>query len=236
VVVAVKVPQAVPLQPAPLSDQVNTVLGFDPGTGVSVATMAAVAPVGTLAGAEMVSEKWLVTVMDAEACFEGSATLCAVTMTAAGAGKICGAVKFPRASTAPHSLGHAAPETLHRNVVSGCPELTTFPLNGCEAPSSTPAMFGVICTTMSLTIATLALADFVGSAALVAVTLTVAAEGRSAGAVYTPADVIVPAAEFPPGMPFTLQATAVLLELLTVATKVCAFPKVMLLDCGVMLT
>jgi hypothetical protein len=36
--------------------------------------------------------KWLVIVTVAVICFEGSATLCAVTVTLAGAGKIPGAV------------------------------------------------------------------------------------------------------------------------------------------------
>ena len=102
VVTVDSVPHDEPLQPAPVSVQDRFSLGFEPGTGVSVATMVAAPLVGTLAGAEMVKEKWLVTVMDAEACLDGSATLCAVSVTLDGAGRICGAVKFPLASTAPH--------------------------------------------------------------------------------------------------------------------------------------
>jgi hypothetical protein len=198
VVIVVSVPHPAPLQPVPVSDHASTWLGFDPGTAVSVATIAAVALAGTLLGAEMISEKWLVMVTAAEACFDGSATLCAVSVTTAGDGKICGAVKFPWASTAPHALGQPAPETLQRNVLSGCPELATIALNACNAPSSTPVMLGVICTTMSLVIAALALSDLVGSAALVAVTRTLPGDGKSAGAVYTPADVMVPAVVLPP--------------------------------------
>src|SRR5271154_3518886 len=56
VVVVVSVPHDEPPQPAPVSDHVSTWLGFDPATGVSVATIAAVPLVGTLAGAEIVSE------------------------------------------------------------------------------------------------------------------------------------------------------------------------------------
>ena len=59
--------------------------------------------------------------------------------------------------------------------------------------------------------------DFVESAWLVAVTCAVAEDGMSAGAVYTPADVIVPIAAFPPGTPFTLQLTAVSVVFVTAA-------------------
>ena len=70
----------------------------------------------------------------------------------------------------------------------------------------------------------MALADFVPSAWLVAVTWRFAVAGKSAGAVYTPAAVIVPSVAFPPGTPFTLQVTAVLLLFATVAVKDCALP------------
>jgi hypothetical protein len=77
---------------------------------------------------------------------------------------------------------------------------------------------------MSLVIATVPVPDFVESAWLVAVTCTVAGDGRSAGAVYTPADVIIPSVAFPPGTPFTLQLTAVSDVFVTVAVKVAWFP------------
>ena len=58
---------------------------------------------------------------------------------------------------------------------------------------------------------TLALADFELSATLVAVTVTVAGKGGTAGAVYSaevgPFEAIVPTLEFPPANPFTLQVT-----------------------------
>jgi hypothetical protein len=79
--------------------------------------------VGTLAGAESCNKKLLVIVSAAAACFAGSATLCAVTTAADGLGKICGAVKLPLLSTAPHPEEHAAPETLQRTEVSGWPLL-----------------------------------------------------------------------------------------------------------------
>ena len=53
-------------------------------------------------------------------------------------------------------------------------------------------------------------ADCVASATLVAVTVTLE-EGTVAGAVYRPAEVIVPTVELPAAAPFTLQVTPVLL-------------------------
>jgi len=73
---------------------------------------------------------------------------------------------------------------------------------------------------MSLVIAKVPVPDFVESAWLVAVTCTVAGDGMSAGAVYTPAGVIIPNLAFPPGAPFTLQLTAVSVVFVTVAVKV----------------
>jgi hypothetical protein len=78
---------------------------------------------------------------------------------------------------------------------------------------------------MSLVIAKVPMPDLVESAWLVAVTSTVAGEGRSAGAVYTPAEVIVPIVAFPPGTPLTLQVTAVSVVFVTVATNVTWFPR-----------
>jgi hypothetical protein len=73
---------------------------------------------------------------------------------------------------------------------------------------------------MSLVTATFAVANFVASAWLVAVTCTVAGDGRSAGAVYTPAELIVPRVVFPPGTVLTLQLTAVSVVFVTVAVNV----------------
>jgi len=92
VVTELSVPQAFPLQPVPASDQWMTVLGLEPGTGVMVATITAVAEVVTVPGAVSCSVKWLVMFTVTVAFFDGSATLCAVTVTAAGNGRICGAV------------------------------------------------------------------------------------------------------------------------------------------------
>jgi hypothetical protein len=77
---------------------------------------------------------------------------------------------------------------------------------------------------MSLVIVKLAVPDFVESAWLVAVICTVAGDGRSGGAVYTPVDVIVPRVAFPPATPLTLQFTAVSVVFVTVAMNVSWFP------------
>jgi len=66
-------------------------LGFEPATGVKVATRTAVAEGETVPGALSCKVKWLVTTIPTEARLEGSATLCAVSVTEAGDGKICGA-------------------------------------------------------------------------------------------------------------------------------------------------
>jgi hypothetical protein len=88
VVTTVNVPQERPLQPGPLSAQVSAVPGFEPETGINVARMVAVPPAGTLDGAESCDEKLLVMPTTAEICFEGSATLCAVSVVLAGEGRV----------------------------------------------------------------------------------------------------------------------------------------------------
>jgi len=92
VVTTTSLPQLVPLQPLPDNVQESAVLGFEPATGVSVATMVAKPPDATLAGAAICKEKLLVIVTVANVCFAGSAALCAVTVTVAGFAKIGGAV------------------------------------------------------------------------------------------------------------------------------------------------
>lgn len=49
---------------------------------------------------------------------------------------------------------------------------------------------------------------------------TVDGDGKSAGAVYKPPDVIVPSVAFPPDTPLTLQLTPVSVVFVTVAAKV----------------
>jgi hypothetical protein len=77
---------------------------------------------------------------------------------------------------------------------------------------------------MSLVTVSAARPDLLASAWLVAVICTVAGNGRSIGAVYTPAGVIVPSVVLPPVTPFTLQITAVSVVFDTVAVKVAWSP------------
>lgn len=77
---------------------------------------------------------------------------------------------------------------------------------------------------MSLAIATCAAANLVGSAWLVARISTLVGDGRTAGAVYIPSAVIVPALLFPSATPFTLHVTAVFVVFVTVAVNVWMFP------------
>jgi hypothetical protein len=65
-----------------------------------------------------------------------------------------------------------------------------------------------------------AVADLLGSAAETAFTVTVAGVGTVMGAVYTPADEIMPTVPFPLGTPLTLQVTAVMDVPVTEAVKV----------------
>ena len=92
VVVIVKTPQALPAQPLPLMDHESALLGWDPGTGVSVAVNGVAAPACRLPGAESCKLKWLVIVTLTLLCFVGSATLVAINVTLAEPGRICGAV------------------------------------------------------------------------------------------------------------------------------------------------
>lgn len=77
---------------------------------------------------------------------------------------------------------------------------------------------------MSLVMVIVTVALFVKSAWLVAVTCTDAGDGKSAGAVYTPAVVILPSVAVPPVVPFTLQVTAVFVVFCTVAVNINWFP------------
>jgi hypothetical protein len=74
------------------------------------------------------------------------------------------------------------------------------------------------------------------SAELVACTLTSDGTGKSGGAVYTPLELIVPTAAFPPGIPFTLQSTVTLEALVTAAVNGCEFPSNTGTEEGVTLT
>ena len=64
----------------------------------------------------------------------------------------------------------------------------------------------------------------VPSACATAVILTLAGDGTLAGAVYTPAALMVPTVALPPATPFTCQVTAVLVVLPSVAARVSVEP------------
>ena len=64
----------------------------------------------------------------------------------------------------------------------------------------------------------------VESAALVAVTVTAFGDGGTAGAVWSPAALMVPTALFPPVTPFTAQVMFLFVEPVTVAVKVDVCP------------
>lgn len=108
---------------------------------------------------------------------------------------------------------------------SGCPLLVMEPEKSCTAPSSTLAEFGPTLRVMSLVTVSDARPDLLASAWLVAVICSVAGDGKSVGAVYTPAGVIVPSVALPPLMPLTLQLTAVSVVFVTVAVKVAWLPR-----------
>jgi hypothetical protein len=105
-------------------------------------------------------------------------------------------------------------------------------VNVCDAPSSTLAEVGEIESVAAHVTVTVALPDFVPSAALVAVTVTVAGEGGAFGAVYSAVvalvAAIVPTVGFPPAIPFTLQFSPALGSPLavtvTVAVNTCSPP------------
>ena len=71
---------------------------------------------------------------------------------------------------------------------------------------------------------TAAVALAVASAELVAVTVTVLGFGNVCGATYCPAELMVPAATFPPATPFTDQVTAVLFVPVTETINCCGPP------------
>jgi len=76
-----RMPQALPLQPLPESDQERTAPGLEPGTGVRVATMAAVTPGWRLEGRGKLQREVAGDGDGGKFCLEGSATLVAVRVT-----------------------------------------------------------------------------------------------------------------------------------------------------------
>src|SRR5947209_10341347 len=223
------VPQPLPAQPAPESCHWMARLGFEFCAGENVAVKGEVEPGAALEGPLIVSVKLLVMPMEAAACFAGSAALCAVSVTFAGEGRICGAVKCPPLSTVPQPLpAQPAPETAYTIVGSGFPAEEIPAANSAAAPSSTLAEEDKKFNAMSLVIPICALPLLEESAALVAVTVTSGSTGRSRGAVYSPAplpvEIIVPTERSPPAIPSTAHMPPVFVVWLTDAVKLCVAP------------
>jgi hypothetical protein len=103
-------------------------------------------------------------------------------------------------------------------------------------PVTTCTLAGEIPTTIECRIVTVDLADLVGSATEVAVTVTTAGLGTDAGAVYRPLDEIEP--QVAPEQPAPLRAhvTAVFDEPVTVAANCCVFPVIISAAAGEMVT
>ncbi len=123
------------------------------------------------------------------------------------------------------------PTTPLTSQFTGVPEGThRAAAKSCDWPSVRVAEVGAIEFTLVQPIPTLAVADFEGSATLVAVTLTVGGEGNAPGAVNiaasTPVAAIVPFVASPPFISFTLHFTsgAGFPELVTVAVNGCVAP------------
>lgn len=112
----------------------------------------------------------------------------------------------------------------------------------CVAPTETFADEGEIEFPAAQEIVTVAVADFDGSATLVAVTETLGGTGGNAGAVYIaesrPVAAIMPTVEFPPATPLTLQLTARLdaPAPVTVALKIADAAGARFAELGAMLT
>jgi hypothetical protein len=158
---------------------------------------------------------------DEEPVLDGSAELVAVTVTVDGDGTAEGAVYSPVPLTVPQAAAlHPAPCTVHVTAVFEFP--TTDAFNCCVAPVTTEVLAGVTVTTTTDMIDTVADAVLLGSAMLVATTLTLAGEGATSGAVYTAAnelDATVPQEDPLQPAPFKLHATALFDVPVTVAVN-----------------
>jgi hypothetical protein len=116
-----------------------------------------------------------------ELILDGSAELVAVTVTVLGEGTAEGAEYIPAESIVPQDVAlQPAPCTVHVTAVFDVP--TTDAVNCCVAPVATEKLLGVTVTATTDTMVTLADADLLAAAVLVAITLTLAGEGATAGA------------------------------------------------------
>jgi hypothetical protein len=144
---------------------------------------------------------------------------------------VAGAVYNPLVEIAPTvAFPPATPFTAHVTAVFVDP--VTVAVNCCVFPSDTIADAGDRLTLTGTGTVTVAWADFVTSAALVAATVKEPVAASVAGAVYNPLVEIVPTVAFPPATPFTVHATAVFADPATVAVNCCVFPKLTVADAG----
>jgi hypothetical protein len=178
------VPQAAALHPEPCTVHCTPVFEV-PATD---ALNCAVAPAATdvLLGVT-VTRTFGIMVTTADADLLGSAMLVATTFTVAGVGGITGALYTAEValveSVPQEDPVHPAPVKLHATPVFVVP--VTVAVKVSRPAVITEALVGLmlIKTAVATTTVTLAEADLVGSATLVAVTLSVAGEGTLAGAV-----------------------------------------------------
>ena len=154
----------------------------------------------------------------AVANFVLSATLVARTETVLGEGATVGAVYKPVAETVPQAApAQPVPVTLQVTAVFVVP--VTVSVNCCVPPARTVTVVGLTVTETTARMVTVAEADLVLSATLVAVTVTVFGAGAIAGAVYRPAALTVPHAAPTQPVPVKVHVTFWLVELFTVAAN-----------------
>jgi hypothetical protein len=176
-----------------------------------------------------------ITVAWAEAIFVESTADMAVMVTVAGFGTVTGAVYTPDAEIIPtDELPPAIALTLQFTDVLELP--VTAPVNIWVIPAVTFAIPGVTVTAMGAATVTVAMADLVVSAEDMALMVTAAGEGTVEGAVYTPAEEIIPTVELPPFTPLTLHVTVVFEVFVTAAVKVCMAPVCRVAVTGVTVT
>jgi hypothetical protein len=164
----------------------------------------------------------------AEADFVESAALTPVTVTVAGEGAIDGeeytALNPPVDSDPQAAPLQPTPLTFQVTAVLEVP--VTLALKGCMLAVTTEAFVGLRLnkTATAVTIVTLAEADLLGSATLVALTVTDGGEGTLIGATYKPLVEIVPHAAPVQPEPLTVHVIAPLEVPLTFQEKLCVPP------------
>lgn len=159
----------------------------------------------------------------AEADLVGSAELVTTTVTLAGEGAMGGAEY-----TADNELVASVPQVEPLQPAPLKPQVTavfevpvTLALKSCMPEVEREALVGLMLnkTAAAVTTATFAEADLVGSATLVAFTLTAAGDGTLAGATNSPLAEIVPHATPVHPAPLSVQVTAVFEDPVTFPTN-----------------